>query len=261
MKLLDEFKNSFRKELWPVFGKDILLFVSLFALLILNFLILTSIFPDAPGFTQETILQASQLEVENVTIQLQKFMITLFLLAIILSLIGVGILTVIKEWSWAGLLGKKPEFKDFFGFYALKLILLFIAGVIGYFALLITGFILQKLADIGMPVFIVGALTLLVIIFLVPTILHIINFATYDYLKKRKIVPSLKSVYNSFRKCPKLFWPHMIVGATFIVLGTISNQLFNSTSNLLIGLGLLLFVFFISWQKVYFSLVFKRLYN
>ncbi len=256
-------KDSFQDypSLFKVFYKDLILVGGVILTVLLYMFIIKIALPKDPGFNPNTLMSASQQSLDSAISSLQAFYATFIIASIIGVFLLFAIITIMTEWTWSGMNSQKPSFSKAPKFFSVLLIIYIIAAILGLGVFLSSGFLLQKMAEGGVSFTMLQISSFIVLIILIPILLQIINFSNYTFSKTKRFGASIIEPFKSFSKITKLLLPYLFTLLVFIITGTIANILILIGSWVISVIVLLIFILFMSWQKLYSFKVFEQVYK
>lgn len=250
--------NSFFKTI----GKDFLILAIIGILTLAYTLFLLSTTPVQPEWAKgNNLVKTSALELQLINQELSAYLIKFTLLTILLFLVSLLLITLLKEWVWKDLAKEKHVINSFLKFLGLNtiiyLIITIIIAVIGVLAGLFVKLLATNTAPLPIIIFF-AFLFLFPIVFLV---FHFLNYSAYRFVKTRKFGSSIIDTFKSFSKTKQLLAPYSVIMLFFIIVGTLVNIIITKQDLILNLIMYLLIFIFLSWEKVYSSHFFKRIYN
>lgn len=266
---LNIFSKSFKdyKLLFSVFWRDLLFILFLLIILAAYTVSIMKYLPQNPGFTQQSIMFASEEAIDALNSSLNMFLNVFWVSSIISVLLILAAFSVIKESVWTKIVGQKFSFKQLWKVLSLNLIMYIISGLITFVFVISSGFLMQTLAKGGAGIYTLQSIAIFVLIILTPIILQLINFSSYSFAGKRKFFRSIVDAFKSFSKIHKMLLPYLLLILVFTVFGLLGNLLLYLVANnpflsvFFSIIVLLILIAFISWQKIYSYLVFEKVYR
>ena len=250
------------KSFFKTIGKDSLFLFIIFILFMIYSLSLLSIYPQKPWWAEgDKIFDASQFEITTSTNELKIFLLVYILSTILIILLILILFTLFREWVWKDLTKNKYSISSFFKFLGLNTISLLLITLFFMIIVLPSGLLIQFLANNGValpPIMFIALITLFPLLFIV---LHFLNYSGFEFIKTKKFGRTLIETFKSFKHVKLLLIPYFIITLLFIILGTIVNNIFLIKDPILNIIGVIIFLSFLAWEKVYSSYFFKRIYG
>lgn len=263
LELLASFTDY--KRLFYTYLKDLALIAFIILLVILYMITLKITMPPDPGLDKTTIMFASTETLNALTASLQTFYYTLIASSIIGIILILLAINFTKEWVWSGFKKQKINLKSQPKFLGVNLVIYAVTAGIITGVMFLTGILLQKLAETNTSIMIIQIIALLILIIITPLTLQLLNFSGYDFAKKKEFLSAVISPFKSFSKIKHLLLPYLFIFLVFLAVALFGNIIYLGSSNLtemiISFIVILIFILFMSWQKVYSFLVFERVYK